>query len=121
MAPARAELSADRRRQRFDRNMATAPSVTEERHALVWWWLSEIKKLSPDRQIVEFARLLAVTAAMNAGRTGVTFGDDDIAMPVDDVGRIGGLHAPSGISPGARGQHTTPDMSVTHSNRPGVA
>lgn len=59
---------AERRRATYDRRMADAPTERERLHALVWWWLSEIKKLSPVRRQAEMARLERATADVNEGR-----------------------------------------------------
>lgn len=59
---------AERRRAAYDRRVKDAAGERERLHALVWWWLSEIKKLSPGRRQAEMARLERVTADVNEGR-----------------------------------------------------
>lgn len=115
-------MTAARRRAVFDQRMAVAPTDREQRHALVWWWLSEIRKQPVERQVVEFARLLALVEAMSGARPAVTVGECHGAMPTVDASLVGGPGAPPGISASARGQHTTAPAYVTDSdvNRPAL-
>lgn len=67
---AKRSMSAMRRRASYDQRMAAAPSDRERRHALVWWWLSELRQLPAEHQAIEVARLERIATALNEGRTG---------------------------------------------------
>ncbi len=36
-------------------------------HALVWWWMAEIYRLSPKRRAAEIDRLKTITTELNEG------------------------------------------------------
>ncbi len=59
---------AQRRRASFDRRLAVAETPRNGRHALVWWWLSELAQLPETRQVEEFDRLRGVCEALNEER-----------------------------------------------------
>lgn len=58
---------AARRRAAYDQRCAVARSPRDKIHALVWWWLAEINRLSPTRREAELARLRAITTELNEG------------------------------------------------------
>ncbi len=59
--------AAQRRRASFDRRMAAAETPRDERHALVWWWLSEIRKQPKKARPAAIKQLEALTADLNEG------------------------------------------------------
>lgn len=111
----RREAAAARRRANYELWVAKADDERKLRHALVYWWLAEVKKQPPERLAVEVARLFAAIDAMNRGV--VTECACNSAMPVGDatVSAAGGRSCL--LNTGARDQHTTAPTYVTQRDR----
>ncbi len=62
--------AALRRHATYLRRLAEARTDRDRFHALVWWWMSEIKALPSDVQQVQRKRLERLTAALNEGNLG---------------------------------------------------
>lgn len=56
---------ADNRRTTYQRRIAAAVTERAKAHALVWWWLSEWKKLPPAEQRAAFVRMEDATSELN--------------------------------------------------------
>jgi hypothetical protein len=67
----RATASAENRRDAYNRRVATATTGRAKTHALVWWWMAELKRLPVERQVEEHDRLKAITSGLNDGRRSV--------------------------------------------------
>ncbi len=63
----RRSASAMRRRATYVQRCATARSDRDRLHALVWWWLSEIRKQPKKDRPAAIKQLEALTAELNEG------------------------------------------------------
>ncbi len=61
----RRAAAAHRRKGAFLARLATAATERNTLHALVWWWLSEVRRLPVERRQVEFGRLRALCDELN--------------------------------------------------------
>ncbi len=55
------------RRKTYQDRCDTADGERKKVHALVWWWMAEIYRLSPKRRAEEVDRLKAITTELNEG------------------------------------------------------
>jgi hypothetical protein len=63
----RRSRSAELRRQTYQDRCDKAGGERKKIHALVWWWMAEIYRLSPTRRATEVDRLKAITTELNEG------------------------------------------------------
>ncbi len=63
----RRALKAALRKQTYLDRCDKADGERQEIHALVWWWMSEVYRLSPARRAAEINRLKAITTELNEG------------------------------------------------------
>ncbi len=63
----RRSKSALRRLVTYQDRYDTADGERKQIHALVWWWMAEIYRLSPTRRAEEVERLKTITTELNEG------------------------------------------------------
>lgn len=61
----RATSSADRRLALYRRRVTTAGTERTKVHALVWWWMAEVRRLPDDERQAECQRLEKIANEMN--------------------------------------------------------
>lgn len=64
---ARRSKKATLRRKTYQDRCNKADGERKKIHALVWWWMAEVYRLSPKRRTEEIARLKAITTELNEG------------------------------------------------------
>jgi hypothetical protein len=65
----RAASAAENRRAAYTRRLSEATTDRQRLHAVVWWWLAEIKRLPDHLRRVERQRLEADRLALSNGGT----------------------------------------------------
>jgi hypothetical protein len=63
----RKTAAAIRRRRAYEERLGRARSDRDRLHALVWWWLSEVRKQPKRVRPVEIKKLEALAGEMNEG------------------------------------------------------
>ncbi len=61
----RGARAAQRRKGTYLRRYGQAAGERQKIHALVWWWMAEIYRLSPSRRASEVRRLTEITTELN--------------------------------------------------------
>lgn len=60
--------AATNRRGLYERRIQASTTEREKVHALVWWWMAEIRKLPADRRQAEINRVKQMTEDLNEGK-----------------------------------------------------